>query len=59
LLSAIPVTSSIGIQLRFTLTPGDTASILSRFDVVIPEPATMTLGAVAALIAVALGRRHK
>ena len=36
LLSAIPVSSSIGIQLRFSLTPGDTASFLSRFDVVEP-----------------------
>jgi hypothetical protein len=37
--SAVPVTSNIGIQLRFTLTPGDTAAILSRFDVVaVPEP---------------------
>jgi hypothetical protein len=33
----IPVTSNIGILLRFSLTPGDTAAILSRFDVV-PEP---------------------
>jgi hypothetical protein len=33
--------------LRFSLTAGDTASILSRFDVVaIPEPATLVLGAI-------------
>jgi hypothetical protein len=39
--SAIPVNSNIGIQLRFSLTPGDTAAILSRFDVVeVPEPAS-------------------
>jgi len=39
--SAVPVTSNMGIQLRFSLTAGDTASILSRFDVtVIPEPAS-------------------
>jgi hypothetical protein len=40
--NSIPVTSNIGIQLRFTLTPGDTAAILSRFDV-IPEPASAAL----------------
>jgi PEP-CTERM motif len=40
----VPVNSNIGIQLRFTLTPGDTAAILSRFDVVaIPEPASVAL----------------
>jgi len=40
-LNAIPVTSSIGIELRFTLTAGDTASILSRFDVTaVPEPSS-------------------
>ena len=39
--NAVPVTSNIGIQLRFSLTAGDTASILSRFDVTeIPEPAS-------------------
>jgi hypothetical protein len=37
--SAVPVNSNIGIQLRFSLTAGDTAAILSRFDV-IPEPAS-------------------
>jgi len=40
--SNIPVTQSIGIRLDFTLSAGDTASILSRFDVV-PEPATICL----------------
>ena len=39
--NAVPVTSNIGIQLRFSLTAGDTAAILSRCDVtVIPEPAS-------------------
>jgi hypothetical protein len=39
-----PVNSDIGIQLRFSLTPGDTASILSRFDVVaVPEPTSLIL----------------
>ncbi len=42
--NALAVNSFIGITLTFTLTPGDTASILSRFDVVeIPEPATLSL----------------
>lgn len=40
--SMIPVNSSISIQLTFTLTPGDTAAILSDFEV-IPEPGTLAL----------------
>ena len=45
--NAVPVTSNIGIQLRFSLTPGDTASILSRFDVeAVPEPASVVLVAI-------------
>jgi hypothetical protein len=49
-LSAVPVNSNIGIQLRFSLTAGDTASILSRFDVVaIPEPTALYLGSLAIL----------
>ncbi len=56
-INAVPVTSNIGIMLRFSLTAGDTASILSRFDVVaIPEPASFTLLLVAALVAVGFGR---
>ncbi|MGH9218776.1 MAG: hypothetical protein ACRD1W_05720 [Vicinamibacterales bacterium] len=51
LASAVPVTSFIGIQLRFSLTPGDTASILSRFDVVESVP---DAGSSAALVAIAL-----
>lgn len=36
-----PVLSTMGIQLTFTLTPGDSASFTSRFEVVpIPEPMT-------------------
>jgi hypothetical protein len=35
--NALPVLNNIGIVLTFQLTPGDTAAILSRFDV-IPEP---------------------
>ena len=44
-LSNIAVNSSIGIQLRFSLSPGDTATIVSDFEVVdvIPEPGTMAL----------------
>jgi len=35
------VSTSIGIQLTFTLTPGDSASFTSRFEVVpVPEPVT-------------------
>ncbi|MCC6682366.1 MAG: PEP-CTERM sorting domain-containing protein [Phycisphaeraceae bacterium] len=55
--NAIAVTSNIGIQLRFSITAGDTASILSRFDVVdIPEPASMMLLGLGALALVR--RRH-
>jgi hypothetical protein len=50
----IPVTSNIGIQLRFTLTAGDTASIVSRFDVV-PEPAA-SLG-LGGMVLLAITRR--
>jgi hypothetical protein len=55
------VTSNIGIQLRFMLTPGDTASILSRFDVnPVPEPATMVLcGAALVLATGGFGRRAR
>jgi hypothetical protein len=43
-LNNIPVASSIGILLQFQLSPGDTAAIISDFEVVaVPEPATMTL----------------
>lgn len=38
------VNSSIGIQIRFTLTPGDSASFTSRFEVIpVPEPVTAFL----------------
>jgi len=43
-LNNIPVTSSIGILLRFQLSPGDTAAIISDFEIVaVPEPGTMAL----------------
>lgn len=40
---------SIAIQLKFDLSPGDTASLTSVFDIIVPEPATaglLMLGAV-------------
>lgn len=49
--NAMAVASNIGIQLRFSLTSGDTASILSRFDVV-PEPASFGLSVMGVLIIV-------
>lgn len=56
--NAVPVNSNIGIQLRFSLTAGDTASILSRFDVVaIPEPTALCLGALA-IFAIGFYRRR-
>lgn len=41
----VPVNSNIGIVLRFELTPGDTATILSDFEVatLIPEPSSLAL----------------
>jgi hypothetical protein len=63
--SNVPVSTTIGVQLRFMLSPGDTASILSRFDVIpggpnggLPEPTTLTLGAIVAVLGMGLrGRR--
>jgi len=57
--SAIPVGSNIGIQLTFQLTAGDTASILSRFDVnAVPEPSSLVLGGLAVASMFALRRRR-
>lgn len=51
IVNAMSVASNIGIQLRFSLTAGDTASILSRFDVnPVPEPASLGLSIVALLV---------
>jgi hypothetical protein len=56
--SGIPVNSNIGIQLRFSLTAGDTVSILSRFDVVaVPGPGAIALLGVAGLSIRARRRR--
>jgi len=43
-LNNVPVTSSMGIQLRFQLSPGATAAIISDFEIAaIPEPGTLTI----------------
>jgi hypothetical protein len=58
-LSGIPVTSNIGIQLRFSLTAGDTASILSRFDVnQVPEPTGLVCCGLMVAYVSGFGRRH-
>jgi hypothetical protein len=56
--NAVPVNSSINIELNFTITPGDTATILSRFDVFVPEPTSLGLFGSALAIAAALRRRR-
>jgi hypothetical protein len=53
--NGLAVTSYIAIELNFTLSPGDSAAILSRFDV-IPEPASLALLGVASILLV--GRRR-
>lgn len=60
-LSNVAVTQDMGIRLDFSLTPGDTASILSRFDVVVPEPSTLVLLGVGviSLLAYAWRRRRR
>jgi len=43
-LNGVAVTSNIGILLRFELTPGDTATIISDFELVaVPEPSSFAL----------------
>lgn len=45
------VTNDISIDIELTLSPGDTATVLSRFDVtVVPEPATFILLGVGGLL---------
>jgi hypothetical protein len=47
-LNNVAVTTDIGIVLRFQLTPGDTAAIISDFEIVeVPEPGTLSLGLLA------------
>jgi hypothetical protein len=46
----IAVNNTMGITVNFSLTPGDTASFLTRFDVIIPEPATIALLGLGAVI---------
>jgi hypothetical protein len=48
--SNIPINMYMGITHTFTLTPGDSASFLSRFDVIVPEPATLSLLALGGLL---------
>jgi hypothetical protein len=52
------VNTDIGIQLRFSLTAGDTVAILSRFDVTaIPEPASAGLIGIGLALVAAIRRR--
>lgn len=54
------ILSSIGIQITFTLTPGDSASFTSRFEVVpVPEPSIVAFLLGGGLMALSvLGRRN-
>jgi hypothetical protein len=59
-LNAVPVTSNIGIQLTFSLTAGDSASILSRFDVnPVPEPSSAACIATMFVLTGTVSRRHR
>jgi len=44
------VTTNIGIEIELTLSPGDTATVQSRFDVIVPEPATICLLGIGGLL---------
>lgn len=51
------VATNIGITLTFTLSPGDSAALTSRFEIV-PEPGTLLLGATSLLGAWAVRRKR-
>jgi len=58
--NGVAVGSSIGIQLRFQLSPGDTAAIISDFEVTtIPEPSSLALALLGACVVVWQCRRRK
>ena len=40
--ASVPVTSDMGITISFTLSPGDTATVISDFEI-IPEPASLAM----------------
>jgi hypothetical protein len=51
----VPVTSDMGITLNFTLSPGDTATIISDFEIT-PEPGTLAMIALGGIV---LGLRRR
>jgi hypothetical protein len=59
LASAVPVNTNIGIQLRFSLSPGDTVAILSRFDVVVPEPSSAVMLGIGLAFVAGRSRRRR
>lgn len=60
-IAALPVgpvnATDIGISIRFKLSPGDSVAVLSRFEIIVPEPATALLVA-GGFIALAIARRR-
>ncbi len=57
--SNIPVNSSIGIFINFSLSPGDTAAIVSDFEVVaVPEPGSVGLALLGGATLLAWRRRR-
>jgi hypothetical protein len=56
----VALTHGVSLQLAFTLTPGDTATVVSNFVLegqIIPEPASLVLGAVGVWVLVGWRRR--